>query len=291
MSPHWRTHLSKRCSRPKRRPATPPVSPRSWRISRIISSRSNATKPIPWSDLPYSMAIAWDKRSVSARLVDGQPKLVYRFVTSSSKWLPPLYRYYAPINFIKARSWSTDRRYTPGDARRDARMGGGSAGIVPFANGGYPIEMPNFLHFVPMPGYPGETANGIHQIAGGLELRRNVRGPGEPGVHPSRRSSRRSLPGGGRQPKRSSSCISSRTAIASLASRPAARPAGSRLQHKRKLKPLLSRRGQHLPPTRTVRRTRARERTGRMRLSAFFLSLRSFRTDLTSTGSGSASKY
>jgi hypothetical protein len=102
-------------------------------------------------------------------LVDGQPKLVYRFVTSSSKWLPPLYRYYAPINFIKGRSWSSDRRYTPGDARRDARMGGGSAGITPFANGGYPIEMPNFLHFVPMPGYPGETANGIHQIAGGLD--------------------------------------------------------------------------------------------------------------------------
>ena len=48
-------------------------------------------------------------------------------------------------------------------------MGGGSAGIVPFANGGNPIEMPNFLHFLPMPGYKGETANGIHQIAGGLD--------------------------------------------------------------------------------------------------------------------------
>ena len=102
-------------------------------------------------------------------IVDGHPKLVYRFVTSSSRWLPPLNRYYAPINFIKSRSWSSDRRYTPADARRDARMGGGSAGIVPFANGGNPIEMPNFLHFLPMPGYPGETANGIHQIAGGLD--------------------------------------------------------------------------------------------------------------------------
>jgi hypothetical protein len=101
-------------------------------------------------------------------IVDGQPKLVYRFVTSSSKWLPPP-RYYAPINFVKNRSWSSDRRYTPADARRDTRMGGGSAGIVPFANDGYPIEMPNFMHFVPMPGYPGETANGIHQIAGGLD--------------------------------------------------------------------------------------------------------------------------
>ncbi len=119
-------------------------------------------------------------------IVDGQPKLVYRLVTSSARWTPQPYRYYAPINFIKSRSWSSDRRYTPADARRDARMGGGSAGIVPFANGGNPIEMPNFLHFNPMPGYPGETANGIHEIAGGLELRRNVRGSGEPGVHPSR---------------------------------------------------------------------------------------------------------
>jgi hypothetical protein len=102
-------------------------------------------------------------------IVNGQPKLVYRFVTSSSRYPPPLYRYYAPINFIKSRSWSSDRRYTPADARRDARMGGGSAGIVPFANGGNPIEMPNFLHFLPVPGYVGETANGIHQIAGGLD--------------------------------------------------------------------------------------------------------------------------
>ena len=102
-------------------------------------------------------------------IVNGQPKLVYRFVTSSSRSTPPLYRYYAPINFIKSRSWSSDRRYTPADKRRDALMGGGSAGIVPFANGGRPIEMPNFLHFLPMPGYVGETQNGIHQIAGGLD--------------------------------------------------------------------------------------------------------------------------
>ncbi len=71
-------------------------------------------------------------------IVNGQPKLVYRFVTSSSKWPPQLYRYYAPINFIKSRSWSSDRGYTPADARRDARMGGGSAGTVPFENGGNP---------------------------------------------------------------------------------------------------------------------------------------------------------
>jgi hypothetical protein len=102
-------------------------------------------------------------------IVNGQPKLVYRFVTSSSRYRPPVNRYYAPINFVRSRSWSSDRRYTPADAKRDARMGGGSAGIVPFANGGRPIEMPNFLHFLPMPGYVGEKANGIHQIAGGLD--------------------------------------------------------------------------------------------------------------------------
>ena len=102
-------------------------------------------------------------------IVGGKPKLVFRFVTSSSKWSPPLYRYYAPINFIKSRNWSSDRRYTPADARRDARMGGGASRTVPFANDGEPIEMPNFLHFLPMPGYTGEPGNGIHQIAGGLD--------------------------------------------------------------------------------------------------------------------------
>ena len=59
-------------------------------------------------------------------IVDGQPKLVYRFVTSSSRTPPPLYRYYAPINFINSRNWSSDRKYGPADDRRDARMGGGA---------------------------------------------------------------------------------------------------------------------------------------------------------------------
>jgi len=102
-------------------------------------------------------------------IVDGQPKLVYRFVTSSSRSTPPLNRYYAPINFINTRHWSSDRRYTPADARRDVRMGGGDAIPIPFANGGNPIEMPNFMNFLPMPGYTGETLNGIHEIAGGLD--------------------------------------------------------------------------------------------------------------------------
>ena len=102
-------------------------------------------------------------------IVDGQPKLVYRFVTSSSRSPPPLNRYYAPINFINTRHWSSDRRYSPSDSRRDARMGGGDAIPIPFANGGNPIEMPNFMNFLPMPGYTGETLNGIHEIAGGLD--------------------------------------------------------------------------------------------------------------------------
>ena len=102
-------------------------------------------------------------------IVDGKPQLVYRFVTSSSRSPPPLNRYYAPINFINTRHWSSDRRYSPADARRDARMGGGDAIPIPFANGGNPIEMPNFMNFLPMPGYTGETLNGIHEIAGGLD--------------------------------------------------------------------------------------------------------------------------
>jgi hypothetical protein len=102
-------------------------------------------------------------------IVDGQPKLVYRFVTSSSRQIPPYNGYYAPINLINTRNWSSDRRYNAADARRDARMGGGDARIIPFHNGGNPIEMPNFMHFVPVPGYTGGSGNGIHQIAGGLD--------------------------------------------------------------------------------------------------------------------------
>ncbi len=102
-------------------------------------------------------------------IVDGKPKLIYRFVTSSSRWRPKINAYYAPINYIANRNWSSDRRYTPADGKRDERMGGGRAHIAMFENGGNPIEMPNFLHFLPMAGYAGERANGIHQIAGGLD--------------------------------------------------------------------------------------------------------------------------
>ncbi len=101
---------------------------------------------------------------------DGKPKLVYRFITSSSRWQQkPNNNYYAPINVISTRNWSSDRRYTPADAKRDDRMGGGRPHIAMFENGGNPIEMPNFLHFLPDKGYVGERANGIHQIAGGLD--------------------------------------------------------------------------------------------------------------------------
>jgi hypothetical protein len=101
---------------------------------------------------------------------NGKPKLVYKFVTSSSRWQQrPNNNYYAPINVIAKRNWSSDRRYTPADAKRDERMNGGVQHIAMFENGGNPIEMPNFLHFLPDKGYVGERANGIHQIAGGLD--------------------------------------------------------------------------------------------------------------------------
>jgi hypothetical protein len=102
-------------------------------------------------------------------IVNGEPRLVYRFVTSSSRSPPPLNRYYAPMNLINTRNWSGDRAYGAADARRDARLGGGDARIIPFHNGGNPIPMPNFMHFVPAPGYMGSTGNGIHEIAGGLD--------------------------------------------------------------------------------------------------------------------------
>ncbi|HWP24834.1 MAG TPA: hypothetical protein VNL39_00645 [Xanthobacteraceae bacterium] len=102
-------------------------------------------------------------------IVNGEPKLVYRFVTSSSRAVPPPNRYYAPINFINTRHWSSNRRYGAEDARRDARLGGGDGIPIPFENGGNPIEMPNFMNFLPLPGYTGERANGIHEIAGGLD--------------------------------------------------------------------------------------------------------------------------
>ena len=132
-------------------------------------------------------------------------------------------------------------------------MGGGSAGLVPFANGGNPIEMPNFLHFLPMPGYPGETANGIRQIAGGFDSGGTFGAPVSLGASVSA-GSRRSSPGGGRRHRRSSSCISSRTVTASLASRPLARPAGSRPQDRRKSKLQQPRRGRHLAPFRAVQK-------------------------------------
>jgi hypothetical protein len=102
-------------------------------------------------------------------LVDGQPRLVYRFVTSSKRNGPPPPHYYSPVNVVSSRNWSSDRRYSPADARRDLRMGGGTARKVPFLNGGHPIEMPNFMRFVPEAGYSGSTGNGIHEIAGGLD--------------------------------------------------------------------------------------------------------------------------
>ena len=103
-------------------------------------------------------------------IIAGRPTLVYRFITSSyGKHMPLPKDYYAPINYIHTRHWSSDRPYTKGDAARDQRLGGGDAKALPFQNGGHPIEMPNFMNFLPMPGYKGETQNGIHQIAGGLD--------------------------------------------------------------------------------------------------------------------------
>ena len=119
-------------------------------------------------------------------VVDGQPKLVYRFVTSSSRSTPPLYRYYAPINFIKTRSWSSDRRYTPADKRRDALMGGGFRRDRPLRQRRQTdrdAELPALPAYARLRGGDPERHP---SDCGRPRLRRNVRGSGEPGVYPSR---------------------------------------------------------------------------------------------------------
>lgn len=107
-------------------------------------------------------------------LVNGTPTLMYKFVTSTSRQLPPPAGYYAPINFINTRHWSLDRPYTTADADRDERMGGSYSAkdlstVAMFRNGGSPEPMPNFMNFHHLPGYSGENENGIHEIAGGLD--------------------------------------------------------------------------------------------------------------------------
>jgi hypothetical protein len=156
-------------------------------------------------------------------IVDGEPKLVYRFVTSSSRSPPPLNRYYAPVNIINTRNWSSDRQYTPIDARRDARMGGGDARIIPFHNGGNPIAMPNFMHFLPAPGYTGETGNGIHEIAGGLDSAERSARPSVSAVSVSI-NSRRNSPAGGSAPGEVLRVLQSQIVTAISAMLPPARP-------------------------------------------------------------------
>ena len=58
------------------------------------------------------------------------------------------------------------------------------AGIVPFSNGGNPIEMPNFLHFLPAEGYSGLSARTAF-IRSPEASTPAVRGPGQPRMHPS----------------------------------------------------------------------------------------------------------
>lgn len=91
------------------------------------------------------------------------PSLVASFATSSAKWFDGR-NYYAPRNIIKSKRWSSDRIYGEEDALHDQMLGGGSKNIVKFQG---KWEMPNFMNFVPDQGQPGETQNGIHEIAGG----------------------------------------------------------------------------------------------------------------------------
>lgn len=107
-----------------------------------------------------------------------RPIEIARFVTSGldyKHWLPlgPRRGYYAPINVIQRRSWEAPRPYTAADEEHDSQTGGVAAGrpsgaTVDRFRG---VIMPNFLNFAPLPGYWGESRNGIHR-------RVNTEGPG-----------------------------------------------------------------------------------------------------------------
>ncbi len=86
--------------------------------------------------------------------------------------------YYAPINQIHQRGWSSDRPYGQVDQDRDRIMGGSKGSRVthfrsPSEKGVVLMEMPNFLYFKGLPGYSYVDGNGIHEkmAAEGSELK------------------------------------------------------------------------------------------------------------------------
>ena len=152
----------------------------------------------------------------------------------------------------------------------------GSAGTVPFENGGNPIEMPNFLHFLPMPGYMGQTANGIHQIAGGLDFGGTFGLRRVPAICLGRFQAKVARWWTPTQAKVFMHFEPNRYRKFGIASTGKALAASS-LQPWRKPSPPRPRSRRHLARNRAV--PRARERPSRMRRSAFFRSPRSSRTD------------
>lgn len=90
--------------------------------------------------------------------------------------------YYPVLSYINTRSWGADYQrpaYTAADGIRDAEMGGTESGVMSGPRlvkyNGWP--MPNFTHFMPAPGYPGNNQNGFHELSRGETFHQNMGGP------------------------------------------------------------------------------------------------------------------
>ena len=90
--------------------------------------------------------------------------------------------YYAELNYINTRSWGSGYQrpaYTAADGQRDMEMGGvdeskmSGSRLVHYNN----WPMPNFMNFVPVSGYAGNTQNGFHELSRGETFSPNMGGP------------------------------------------------------------------------------------------------------------------
>lgn len=100
---------------------------------------------------------------------------------ANGDWGVPLHTYYSELMVINTRSWDSYSRagYNQNDAARDEEMGGVQPGrlsgprFVPY-NG---WNMPNFMNFIPAPGFQGNSQNGLHEISNGESLGSNLGAP------------------------------------------------------------------------------------------------------------------
>lgn len=101
-------------------------------------------------------------------------------------WGIPRHTYYSEMNYINTRSWDIYSRapYNQSlDGPRDIEMGGidesrmSGHREVWYGDEGHRYAMPNFMNFVPAPGFTGNSQNGLHEISGGETLASNLGAP------------------------------------------------------------------------------------------------------------------